>query len=131
MENLIGGQIRRILIVDDEPAVVNVLTRYIRREGYDVRTAGSAEEAINLTGKESFDLIVLDVVLPGITGFGAIEALKGQGDIPIIMMSGCVDEETRKDAESLGADALIAKPVEFETLMDVIHGLRRNYGLPR
>ncbi|MFH1619618.1 MAG: response regulator, partial [bacterium] len=102
----------------------NVLSRYIRSEGCEVRTAGSAEEAIALTGRESFDLILLDLVLPGITGFGAIEALKRQGDAPIIIMTGYGEEDVRSDAESLGVSGVIGKPVEFQKLLDIIRGLR-------
>ncbi len=78
--------------------------------------------------RERFDLIMLDVVLPGMTGFAAIAALKRMVDVPIVMMTGHADEEARKGAELLGADALVAKPVDFGTLMDVIGGLGRTYG---
>ena len=114
---------KRILIVDDEPAVAAVLSRYCRNEGCEARIAGSAEEAISLTGRESFDLIMLDIVLPGLSGFGAIEVLKRFGDVAILMMSGCADEETRKDAVMMGALGLIGKPVEFEKLLPILQAL--------
>ncbi len=124
------GNEPRILVVDDESAVVDVLTRYLRNAGCDVRAASSAEEAIALAAHERFDLVMLDVVLPGMTGFGAIAALRRQSDVPIIMMTGYIEDEARKDAELLGADGLIVKPVEFEKLLETIRGFRgREHGL--
>ena len=123
MVNAMKEKIRRILVVDDELGVSTVLTRYIQGAGCDVRTAGSAEDAIGLAGNEDFDLILLDIVLPGISGFGAIEALKRKCDAAIIIMTGYDAEEFRKDAELLGAIGIIEKPVEFQKLLRIIRWL--------
>jgi DNA-binding response OmpR family regulator len=115
----------RILVVDDEPCVTALLSRYCRGEGYEVSVAGSAEEAIDLTGAANFDLIILDIVLPGLSGFAALRVLKQSTDAPILMMSGCADLETRKDALLMGALDLIDKPLKFQNLMSILHALPR------
>src|ERR1700734_2045393 len=114
-----SSQRKRILVVDDEPCIAALLSRYCRDESYEVRAAGSAQEAIRLAGSERFDLILLDIVLPDLSGFDALRALKRNAAVPVLMMSGCADEETRKDALLMGAIDLIGKPLEFQMLLPI------------
>lgn len=119
-EGPINMKSARILIVDDEPVVVQVLSRQLRGKGCTVRSAGSAEDAILLARGEPFDLILLDINLPGASGFSVINALKSMSDAIILVMTGHADEEIRKDAILLGAAELIAKPFEHQQLMSII-----------
>ncbi len=119
----------QILVVDDEPQVSNVLARHIRGAGFQVEIAGSAEEAINLSDTESFDLILIDIVLPGQSGFYALQTLSRKCDADIFMMTGYGADEIRKDAELLGAAGVIQKPVELEALSKIISGLKQNCGV--
>lgn len=105
-----------ILIVDDEAAVVDVFTQLLEQSGHRIRGAGSAEEAIALVAKQDFDLIFLDLGLPGISGLEAIAALAAETKAPIIIMTGHADEEVKTDALMLGAKAFLAKPVQLEAL---------------
>ncbi|MFH1725779.1 MAG: response regulator [Elusimicrobiota bacterium] len=103
----------RILVVDDEDATARALTRHLEGEGHRTRVAATGEEAIRLIGTERFDFILLDIGLPGMTGFEAIEEIAQRTDAPVVLMSGHADEEARRDALLLGAKDLLAKPFDF------------------
>jgi DNA-binding response OmpR family regulator len=113
---LIDERTARVLIVEDDPLVARVLSRQLANEGWEVRGAGSAEDAIKLAGSERFRLILTDINLPGMSGFEAIGALKRAGDAPVLVMSGRADEELARDARLMGAIGLIAKPFELGLL---------------
>lgn len=110
-----------ILIVDDEPLVVKLLSRQLLAAGCRIWCAGSAEEAIALARREDLDVIMLDLVLPGISGYSAINSLKNESDAAILVMSGNVDSEIEKDVMILGADGLIGKPYEFQELASILY----------
>lgn len=110
----------RILIVDDEPVVVEVISRQLRDKGCIVMSSGSAEDAVLLAKEERFDVILLDIALPGASGLSVINTLKSLSDAVILVMTGHADEEIRKDAMLLGAAELIRKPFEHQQLMYVI-----------
>ena len=113
----------RVLIVEDDLVVARILSRQFSAEGCVVRSAGSAEDGIRIAGTESFQLILTDINLPGMSGFEAIGALKRAGDAPVLVMTGQADAEFAEDARQLGAIGLIAKPLEFETLKSFLSGL--------
>jgi two-component system response regulator FlrC len=114
----------RVLIVEDDPSVALVLSRLLANEGCEVRRAGCAEEAILLAGRESFQLILTDINLPGMSGFEAIGALIRAGSAPVLVMSGHADDELAEDALLLGAIGLIAKPFETDILRGYLRGAR-------
>lgn len=109
-------QKRRALIVDDEPMVLQLLTRHLERSGFLVSSAESAEQALELLKNAEVDVILLDVSLPGMSGFRAIEAFAEFSKAPVVMISGKADQDAVKDALLLGAKALLAKPLDLETL---------------
>ena len=120
VEGSVNMQSKRVLIVDDEPVIVQVISRQLRGKGCVVRSAGNAEDAILLARENHFDLILLDINLPGASGFSVINTLKSISDAIILIMTGHADEEIRKDAILLGAAELIAKPFEHQQLMSMI-----------
>lgn len=107
----------RILIVDDEPDVLAVLARMLEAEGHAVKPAGSAEEGLELLGAGSYDLVVMDIDLPRMTGFEAIQRFSERSAAPILLMSGHADESFREDAKALGARGLLGKPFDSDELM--------------
>lgn len=113
-----------ILIVDDEPVVVEVISRQLRDKGCVVTTSSSAEDAIRLAKEKRFDMILLDIALPGASGLAVINTLKSLSNADILVMTGHADEEVRKDAMLLGAAELIAKPFENQQLMSLIGSIR-------
>lgn len=108
---------RKLLVVDDETVIVKTFTRIFQSHGYEVTGAGSAEDAIALVENETFDLIFLDNVLPGMSGLRAIQDLTRLSKAPIMMMTGHFDQELKKDALLMGAVDFLPKPLDFDKLV--------------
>lgn len=101
----------RVLVVDDEPMVRDVLVRYLERDGYRVEVASDGEEALQATKATSFDLLLLDLMLPGRDGVDVFRAIQGFEDPPaIIMLTAKGEEADRIVGLELGADDYITKP---------------------
>jgi CheY-like chemotaxis protein len=93
----------------------------LEAEGYIVREAGSAEEALSALGEESPDLILLDVMMPEVDGWEALRRIQehtGVGAIPVIMFSGKVNGESDEEARSRGAQGFIGKPFDPRSLIE-------------
>jgi putative two-component system response regulator len=109
----------KILVVDDEPSIVDVLTRFLTREGYGVVTAANGLEALERVQMDAPDLILLDVTMPEMDGFSVCERLKGDERtalIPITMLTGLDDREHRTRGIEAGADDFLTKPFEQSIL---------------
>lgn len=104
----ISGQ--RILVVDDEAMVREVVCAYLDREGFKVFEAGTGSQAVEMINAESPDLIVLDVMLPEVDGFTIINELRRQSDIPVILLTARSEEADRVLGLELGADDYVVKP---------------------
>ena len=100
---------KRVFLIEDEECVRRVISRTLERAGFAVQSAENVEAALPAIEEGSFDAVVSDVVLPGMTGFQAIGAIRRFTDIPVILMSGAADDDMLKDALSLGAAALVPK----------------------
>jgi cyclic di-GMP phosphodiesterase len=109
----------QILVVDDDPMIVDVLTRFLWREGYNVITAGNGVEALEQVQRHQPDLILLDVTMPEMDGFTACRQLKEDERtalIPITMLTGLDDREHRMRGIEAGADDFLTKPFEQSIL---------------
>ena len=113
----------RILVVDDEPPAVEILSRYLGAKGHRVAGAGSAESAVDALRRGAYDLVLLDVVLPGRTGLQALAELRALTRAPIHMMSGQNDGDTRTDALLLGASGFFGKPLDLAAILAAIDAL--------
>ena len=101
-----------LLVVDDDRRIRDLLSRFLAGEGFRVTTADSAADArAKLTGL-SFDLIILDVMMPGETGFEFAKSLRGTSSVPILMLTARDAAESRIEGLSLGADDYLSKPFE-------------------
>ena len=101
-----------LLVVDDDRRIRDLLSRFLAGEGYRVTTADNAADArAKLTGL-SFDLLILDVMMPGETGFEFAKSLRGTSDVPILMLTARDAAESRIEGLSLGADDYLSKPFE-------------------
>ncbi len=100
----------KILIVDDEPALRLILTTRLSLAGYQVVAAADGEEALEVYAKEDPDLIVLDVMMPKMDGYGVCQALRQESNVPIIMLTALGDVGDRITGLQLGADDYLAKP---------------------
>ena len=107
----------RILIVDDEENIRQIIKKYAQFEGYDITEAGDGLTAIELCRKTSFDLVVLDVMLPFLDGFSTCREIKKTGDVPVIMLSARGEEYDRIHGFEVGVDDYIVKPFSPKELM--------------
>lgn len=101
-----------LLVVDDDRRIRDLLSRFLAGEGFRVTTADSAAEARAKLAGLSFDLIILDVMMPGETGFEFAKTLRGTSDVPILMLTARDAAESRIEGLSLGADDYLSKPFE-------------------
>jgi DNA-binding response OmpR family regulator len=111
----------KILVVEDEPAVASLMTFLLSRAGYDVETALTGRRGLELAASQKFDLITMDVDLPGINGFDICRELKQRWisyRTPIIFLSGNALEERRAQALELGAVDFIAKPFIIDDFLE-------------
>jgi len=106
-----------ILIVDDEPAIVDVLTYNLEKAHYRVLVARDGEDALEQARREKPDLIILDLMLPGLDGLEVCRAIRREGELPIIMLTARDEEIDRVVGLELGADDYVVKPFSVRELM--------------
>ncbi len=113
----------RILIVDDEPDLLAALVRSVKAAGFDVSTARDGESALSEVAKKAPDLILSDVIMPGLNGFQTTRKLKeseASASIPVLLMSAKVGPADTFWAEEVGAVALLKKPLDTRELVQRI-----------
>ncbi|MGH2654047.1 MAG: adenylate/guanylate cyclase domain-containing protein [Actinomycetota bacterium] len=118
-----------ILVVDDDAVMRSMLSRSLEQDGHLVTTAGGGEEALDLIGREPFDVILLDVLMPGLDGYQVLERIKAEPrlrHIPVIMITGVDDTESAIRCIEMGADDYLTKPFDR-----VLLGARINAGLSK
>ena len=101
-----------LLVVDDDRAIRDLLSRFLNREGYRVTTADTADDARAKLEGLRFDLLILDVMMPGETGFDLARSIRSNSGVPILMLTARAEKESRIAGLELGADDYVAKPFE-------------------
>lgn len=120
-----AGQSMRILVVDDDPEIVSFLRRGLAYEGYTVDTASDGAEALAKVRDAEPDLVVLDVMMPGIDGLEVSRRLRQAGKLPIIMLTAKGTVTDRVKGLDSGADDYLVKPFSFDELLARIRALLR------
>jgi two-component system alkaline phosphatase synthesis response regulator PhoP len=115
----------KILVVDDEPAVTNLLSYNLRKASYAVLTAADGREALALARESQPDLILLDLMLPGVDGLEVCRELRKTRDVPIIMLTALGEEIDRVVGLELGADDYVTKPFSVRELLARIKAVLR------
>jgi DNA-binding response OmpR family regulator len=111
----------KILVIDDEPVVLNSCRKVLEEDGFDVYLVPSADEALKAMKKEGFDLLLVDVKMPKHDGIYLMQKVKEKWpDVPIIVMSGYPTPDTITDGAKMGAEAFIAKPFTPDELLESI-----------
>ncbi|BCS80086.1 response regulator [Anaerocellum diazotrophicum] len=115
-----------ILVVDDEKPIVDIIKFNLEKEGYKVTASYDGEDALNRIKNESFDMVLLDVMLPKLDGFSVCKKVREFSDVPIIMITAKADEVDKVLGLELGADDYITKPFGIRELIARIRAnLRR------
>lgn len=118
----------RILVVDDEESILQFVSYNLRKEGYDVTTATDGEAALELAAGQSFDLVVLDIMLPGVDGYEVCRRLRAAGDMPVLFLSARDTELDKVVGLELGGDDYLAKPFGVRELVARVKALLRRSG---
>lgn len=113
----------RVLIVEDDLPSLDILKRVLVQRGHLAATAGSAEAARVQLERGTFDLVLLDHVLPGRTGAQVLREFSALTEAPIYIMSGYVDEDFEKDALLLGASGFLSKPLDLAAVDAAVEAL--------
>lgn len=120
-----------VLVVEDEPALLETLEYNLARQGYRVSTAADGLAALELARRERPDLIVLDVMLPGLDGFEVCRILRQEMNVPVLMLTARDDEVDRVVGLEVGADDYLTKPFSMRELLARIKALLRRVRLIR
>ncbi len=115
----------RILAVDDERRILTFLTSKLRASGYEVMTADNGKEALELARAQEPDMMVLDIIMPGMDGFETLKELRSFSSIPVIVLSARGDDTDKVKGLMLGADDYLAKPFNPEELVARIEAVKR------
>ncbi len=119
----------RLLIVDDDPKITDLMDKFLAAYGFQVRTAANGEQMFKILASESFDLIILDVMMPGEDGFDICRKLRKTSVTPVIMLTAAGEETERILGLELGADDYLIKPFNPHELLARIKAiLRRSTG---
>jgi DNA-binding response OmpR family regulator len=116
---------KRILIVDDEPRYLRLLEANLRTEGYEVVTAADGAQAVDVFSNQPIDLVLMDVMMPKLDGFGATQRIREFSNTPIIILTAKGDEQDRVRGLDLGADDYLVKPFSATELLARVRAVLR------
>jgi two-component system, OmpR family, response regulator RegX3 len=121
----------RILVVDDEPAIVDAVSYALRSSGFEVDTFGDGESALDAARLDSYDVLVLDVRLPGLSGIEICRRLRSESDVPILILTAMDAEVDRVLGLEAGADDYVTKPFSVAELVSRVRAILRRRELDR
>lgn len=115
----------KLLIVDDETKIQLVLKEYAEFEGYEADTASNGMDAIKMAKENDYDLIIMDIMMPGLDGFSAVKEIKKYKDIPVLMLSARSEEYDKLHGFEIGIDDYVTKPFSPKEVMLRINAITR------
>jgi DNA-binding response OmpR family regulator len=115
----------RVLLVDDDRDLVALLERGFRYEGFEVRTALTGEDGLELASAAGCDVVVLDIGMPGLDGFAVLRRLRLRSDVPVVMLTARDEVDDKVAALDVGADDYVAKPFSFDELVARVRAVLR------
>ena len=121
---------KRILIVDDEPRYLRLLEANLKTEGYTVVTASDGLQALDVFSAQPVDLVLLDIMMPRLDGFGTCQRIREFSNVPIIMLTAKGEEQDRVKGLDLGADDYLVKPFSATELLARVRAVLRRAQLP-
>src|ERR687894_2506995 len=123
-----GSLEETILLVDDDAALLEVTSIVLASEGYRVLTAEDGIEALRILGRETLDLVVLDIMLPRMSGFEVLKKMREQSDVPVVLLTAKGQSVDKVVGLELGADDYITKPFDTKELLARIRAILRRFG---
>ena len=120
-----------ILLVDDDPGVLDVVAFMLRREGFEVDEERDGTAALSAARERSYDIVILDVMLPGLSGVEVCRALRAESDVPILMLTARDAESDRVLGLEIGADDYVTKPFSSAELLSRVRAILRRRELDR
>jgi DNA-binding response OmpR family regulator len=123
--------VNKILLVDDDPGVLDVVAFMLRREGFDVDEERDGTAALDKARSDAFDIVILDIMLPGMSGTDVCRALRAESDVPILMLTARDAEIDRVLGLELGADDYVTKPFSTAELLSRVRAILRRRELDR
>ena len=120
-----------VLVVDDDPGVLDVVAFTLRREGFDVDEETDGERALEAARKRAYDIVILDVMLPQLSGTEVCRALRAESDVPIVMLTARDAERDRVLGLDVGADDYVTKPFSSAELLSRVRAILRRRELDR
>lgn len=127
VENREEAQNSHVLVVDDNPEIREVIYLLLRSEGYEVAEAINGEDAIEQTKKQEFDLIILDIMMPGLNGYQTCVEIRKFSNAPILFLSAKSQEDDKMLGFSSGGDDYLVKPFSYNELVSRTKALIRRY----
>lgn len=119
---------KRILVVEDEPSLAEVVSLYLKRAGFQVQIAADGKQAMNILEKQIPDFVVLDLMLPEVDGLSITRWLRDRSDVPIIMVTARREEIDRIAGLEMGADDYVVKPFSPQELVSRVRAVLRRIG---
>ena len=123
-----SNNLTEVLVVDDDKKIVNLVGLYLKHEGFNVLVAYDGEEALNLAIQRQPALIILDLMLPKMSGIEVCQILRSETRIPIIMLTARTTEEDKIEGLDIGADDYVTKPFSPKELMSRVRAVLRRAG---
>lgn len=117
---------KHVLLIEDEPNIIEAITYILRHDGWKVSTHSDGTSAVSVVNDLSPDLVILDVMLPGRSGFEILQDLRGQAattTLPVLMLTAKGQAKDRQAAHTLGASHYMTKPFSNQEMLDVVRGL--------
>jgi DNA-binding response OmpR family regulator len=116
-----------VLLVDDDAALLEVMSIVLSSEGYRVVTAADGQEALRELGEDGLDVVVLDVMLPGVSGFEVLKKIREKSNVPVVMLTAKSQSVDKVVGLELGADDYITKPFDTKELLARIRAILRRF----
>ncbi len=117
----------KILVIDDDVMMLAAITQKLKEKQYVVSTTTDAAEALKILGEDKIDLVICDIVMPGVSGLTFLSMLKNFyfSKVPLILISSYAQDKVLKDAYNMGANYFISKPIDYDLLLQKVQELTK------
>lgn len=119
----------RILLIEDDDSIRNTAKAFLERSGFTVDVSNDGYKGLCLFLKSTYQLVILDIMLPSMNGLEILQAIRQESDVPVLMMTAISDEKSQLDAFNYTADGYITKPFYMNVLVKQVEAILRRFGI--